>query len=148
MPTAPFAHMAATLIRVPREFALNNLADPAFVGGWALGAMDLEQVSEGLFRGRSLFDGTEAYVEFRPAPELGLIDYAVGTDKVRCPRLFIRVTSGTDIGYDDDTCVVTLHALRDASAHADAWIRTCTAHETEILLIKAQLETAFARDGS
>jgi hypothetical protein len=35
-------------------------------------------------------------------------------------------------------------ALRAAGSDADRWARTRAAHETEILLIKGQLESAWA----
>jgi len=138
------AHQAATLVDVPAAFALDRLAAAEFVGGWALGSMDLVQVAPGVWRGQSLFDGSDAHVEIRAHPELGLIDFAVGTAEHRAPRIFIRVTPGPVIGRDAGCCLVTLHALRAAGADDARWNRTCTAHETEILLIRAQLERALA----
>lgn len=143
----PLAHMTASLVLVPADFAFARLADAAFVGRWSLGSMGLQEVAPGVFRGLSMFDGSEAYVEIRPVPALGLIDFAVGSMEARAPRIFIRVTEGSLLGHAEGTCQVALHALRPAQAPEDRWTRTCTTHETELLLIKAQLETAFAADG-
>ncbi|WP_323037615.1 hypothetical protein [Pararhodobacter sp.] len=142
------AHMAAALIEVPAAFAFNRLSQAEFVGGWALGSMGMTPVGGGVWVGHSLFDGAPAHVEIRPAPDLGLIDYAVGTAETRRPRIFIRVTPGPVTGRGDADCVVTLHALRSAQTEDARWTQTCIAHETEILLIKAQLERAYgeARD--
>jgi len=142
------AHMAAALVEVPATYALERLCDADFVGGWALGSMGLKRTEDGVYRGRSLFDGAASHVEIRPAPDLGLIDYAVGTAQARSPRIFIRVTPGPVVGRGEAACVVTLHALRPSRASPERWVQTCTAHETEILLIKAQLEHAFEAGGT
>lgn len=142
------AHQAASRVAVPAGFAFDRLSDAGFVGQWALGSMGLEPVGDGVFRGCSLFDGSAAFVEVRADRALGLIDFHVGTEQVRRPRIFIRVTPGAVLGLDEDACLVTLHALRAADAPDDRWARTCLTHEAEILLIKAQLETAFAGAGA
>lgn len=148
MTTHDLAHLAAARVDVPAAFALGMLASGAFVGGWALGSMGLQPVAPEVFRGRSLFDGSEAHVEIRPQPALGLIDYAVGTAESRSARIFIRVTGGEVLGFDEECCLVTLHAMRSATATDAAWSRTCIAHEAEILLIKAQLEGARVGTGA
>lgn len=141
------AHQAATRVAVPAGFALDRLTDAAFVGRWALGSMGLESVDAGVFKGRSLFDGGEAFVEIRAERALGLIDFHVGTPQLRRPRIFIRVTPGEVLGLPDSECLVTLHALRAADAPDERWARTCITHETEILLIKEQLESALSAEG-
>ncbi len=147
MPLSPetVAHQAAALVDVPASFALAHLSDAGMVGRWALGSMDLQPSGkDSVFRGRSLFDGSIAHVEIRAHPELGLIDYHVGTEASRSPRIMIRVAPASVAGLGDVQCLVTLFAWRNLSGDADRWARTCTTHEAEILLIKAQLETAHA----
>lgn len=139
------AHTAASEVRTPARFAFDCLTSAAFVGGWSLGSMDLRPVQDRLYRGRSLFDGSDAFVEIRPNPDLGLIDFAVGSAEHRDPRIFIRVIPGDVLGLDSDQCLVSLHALRSRRSTDYAWARTCITHEAEILLIKAQLEAAYAR---
>jgi len=107
----------------------------------------LAEVAPGVYRGVSMVDGAEGFIEIRPFPELGLIDFAVGSLTVRIPRIFIRVTTGAALGLGDGACLVALHAMRSAQATPEAWARTCTLHEAEILLIKGQLEAAFAKGG-
>lgn len=141
------AHIASALVAVPADFAFGRLADAAFVGGWSLGSMGLTEIAAGVYRGVSMFDGSVAHVDIRPQPALGLIDFGVGTAKARMPRIFIRVTPGAVLGHGPKECLVTMTALRAAGVPDDRWARTCTTHETEILLIKAQLETAFAGAG-
>ncbi|MCR9148857.1 MAG: hypothetical protein NXH83_01670 [Rhodobacteraceae bacterium] len=137
------AHTAAALVQTPARFAFGRLSAAEFVGGWSLGSMGLQPVGPAVFKGRSLFDGSEAFVEIRPNPELGLIDFSVGSAERRDPRIFIRVTPGEVIARDTACCLVSLHALRSGGATPEAWARTCVTHEAEILLIKAQLEAAY-----
>ena len=141
------AHIASALVGVPAEFAFGRLADAAFVGGWSLGSMGLTEVAAGVYRGVSMFDGSLAHVDIRPQPALGLIDFGVGTAEMRVPRIFIRVTPGPVLGHGAGECLVTMTALRAAGSGAETWARTCSTHETEILLIRAQLEAAFAGAG-
>lgn len=148
MPYHDRTHIASTLVSVPANFALTLLADAGFVGRWSLGSMGLTAVEQGVYRGVSMFDGSEAHVDIRPLRDAGLIDYGVGTAEQRVPRIFIRVTPGAVLGHSEGECLVTMTALRMANGDADRWARTCTSHETEILLIKAQLEVAFAEAAS
>ncbi|MCB1410919.1 MAG: hypothetical protein KDK22_16075, partial [Rhodobacteraceae bacterium] len=104
----------------------------------------LQPVGAGVFRGQSLFDGSDAHVEIHPNPALGLIDFAVGSADTRVPRIWIRVAAGGPLGFGADTCVVGMGAWRAATTTDDIWARTRTSHETEIRLIKAQLETLWA----
>ncbi|MCC5969224.1 MAG: hypothetical protein JJU15_04695 [Pararhodobacter sp.] len=142
------AHQAAAHVDVPSDYAFDRLSEAGFVGQWSLGSMGLEAVGDGVFRGRSLFDGSAAFVEIRAERALGLIDFHVGTAQARCPRIFIRVTPGPVLGIGAHACLVTLHALRAGDATDEGWARTCLTHEAEILLIKAQLETAWAEGGA
>ena len=138
------AHHTAIRVAVPADFAFDKLSDAAFVGGWSLGSMGLQPVGAGVFRGQSLFDGSDAHVEIHPNPALGLIDFAVGSADTRVPRIWIRVAAGGPLGFGADTCVVGMGAWRAATTTDDIWARTRTSHETEIRLIKAQLETLWA----
>ncbi|RMH49429.1 MAG: hypothetical protein D6686_08185 [Alphaproteobacteria bacterium] len=65
------AHTAAIRIDAPAAFAFACLSDPRQVGRWALGCMDLRPAgAEGVWRGHSLLDGAEGFVEIRPRPDL------------------------------------------------------------------------------
>lgn len=146
--TQDIVHCASARVAVPADFAFARLRSPDFVGGWALGSMDLRPSgAAGVFEGRSLFDGSAAHVEILACPERLLIDYAVGTLEARSPRISMRITPGAHTGGAEETCTVVLIALRAEGAPAERWARTCAAHETEILLVKGQLETAWAARG-
>jgi hypothetical protein len=56
-----------------------------------------------------------------------------------------RVIPGPVCGLPATSCYVTLTAWRVADMDDDRWSRLCAAHEAEIWLIKAQIETAAAR---
>ncbi|WP_299479050.1 hypothetical protein [uncultured Paracoccus sp.] len=138
-------HVASVEVAVPADYAFDRLSDAAFVGGWSLGSMGLAQHDGEVFVGTSLFDRSQAFVEIHPVRKLGLIDYSVGSASHREPRIYIRITDARMLGWQDSQSIVALHAIRGGAATPERWARTCTAHETEILLIKAQLERAFGQ---
>lgn len=138
-------HVAAAEVAVPADYAFDRLSDAAFVGGWSLGSMGLVPHDGDVFVGTSLFDRSQAFVEIHPVQKLGLIDYSVGSAKHREPRIYIRITDAGTLGWKAGRSIVALHAIRGGAAAPERWAQTCTAHETEILLIKAQLERAFGQ---
>ncbi|MCL4189616.1 MAG: hypothetical protein KJZ85_18605 [Rhodobacteraceae bacterium] len=142
------AHSAAVRIDVPAAAAFAALADPVRVGRWALGSAGMEATaSPGVWRGRSLFDGAEAFVEIAAHPGLGLIDYHVGGPERRSPRIFIRVAPGPVAGLAEESCLVSMTAWRCAGMSEERWARLCTTHELEVLLLKAQTEAARGSGG-
>jgi hypothetical protein len=139
-----FAHFAATHIDTTASFAMAQLSDVASLGQWALGSMDFVATSDGnVWRGRSLFDGSDCFVEIRAYPDLGLVDYHVGSLQMRIPRVSIRIVPGDTLGSDDACCIATMTTWRADHVDDDGWIRTCRAHDLEVLLFKAQIETAW-----
>jgi hypothetical protein len=139
-----FAHQASVCVEAPFEHTFGQLSDGRRLGRWALGSMDLVPVGPNLWRGTSLFDGSTAEVEIRPVPDLGLIDFYLGPEGRRVPRVSIRVTPGSDWGIGEGKCLVALSTWRAAWMDDDRWHRTCTTHELEVLLFKAQIEAAWA----
>lgn len=141
------AHLASVRIGAPAEFALDRLADPHALGRWALGSMDFRPVGEGLWERASLFDGTTSLVEIVAFPELGLIDYHVGSREARVPRVSVRVVKGADWGLSDRECMAALTTWRAGWMDDARWHRTQRTHEVEVLLFKAQIETAWQETG-
>lgn len=145
MSAAETAHIASARIDVSAAFALEKLADPAAIGRWALGSMDLRETdTPGLFRGVSLFDGSETFVEISPRPEIGLVDYRVGGREARLPSVSARVISAEALGGAGESCLVALMAWRCWQVDDARWSRTRESHGAEILLLKAQLEAVYA----
>lgn len=138
------AHLASVRVDAPFDHVFDALSDGHRLGRWALGSMDLRPCAEpDLWRGTSLFDGSVAEVEIRPHRALGLIDFHLGPQGARVPRISIRVTDGAFWGQPDATAMVAMTTWRAASMDADRWARTCKTHELEVLLFKAQIETAY-----
>ena len=138
--TASLSHSVSAECAVPARRAYEFLSDGLEVGRWALGSFDARKVDENLFRGRSLFDGSE--VLYRPVgdPARLIVDYHVGNDpEALVPRVMARVVPGEATGRDRRSCIVTLVAWRDASMSDARWERLVAAHEVEIRLIQAQL---------
>lgn len=138
------AHFAATRIDTPASFALAQLSDIVAVGRWALGSMEFIATSvPEVWQGRSLFDGSDCFVDIRAHPDLGLIDYHVGSMMQRLPRVSIRVSAGEDCGIGEAACMAAMTTWRVGHGDDEGWIRTCRAHDLEVLLFKAQIETTW-----
>ena len=138
--SAHLAHQTTCHVAVPAQEAFAFLADPAALSRWSLGCMDLIEVGDGVYLGRSLFDGGQGWLSIDADPRRLLVDYHVGTRGKREPRISARVVPGPVCALDETTCIVTLTAWRAASMGDDRWQRLCAAHEAEIWLIKSQLE--------
>lgn len=140
-------HTASSHVDAPIAFAYDRCVDPVALGRWTLGSMGFALTStKGVFRGTSLFDGTETYVEIVPYAELWMVDFLVGTEKEREPRVSIRLSPGALWGFDAESCLFSMTTWRAAWMDDARWGRTCQTHETEALLFKSQTETA--RQGS
>ena len=139
------AHCATALVEVAAEAAYAFLVDPAALGGWSLGCMDLVHVGGGIYRGRSLFDGGEGWLSIDGDPTRLVIDYHVGTLEERVPRICARVVPAPVCGLAPSECYVSLLAWRTRSLDEARWQRLCASHAAEIWLIKAQLEAARER---
>jgi hypothetical protein len=138
--SARHSHSATALVEVPAEAAFAFLADPAALGRWSLGCMDLASEGGGVWSGTSLFDGARGYLSIEALREKLLIDYHVGTAGERRPRISARVIPPEVCGLAAGRCYVTLTAWRAAGMDDDRWRRLVATHEAEIWLIKAQLE--------
>ena len=136
------AHLASVRVDAPAALVFAHLGDGRRLGRWALGSMELKpEVEPGVWRGVSLFDGSEAEVEIRRHADLGLIDYHLGPAGARVPRVSIRVTPGTDWGLPEASCLVAMTTWRADWMDDERWNRTCKTHELEVLLFKSQIET-------
>lgn len=136
-------HLASAVVAAPPQFSMERLSDAAFVGGWSLGSMGLSRHEDDVYVGTSLFDRSQAFVEIHPSPDLGLIRYAVGDASHRQARIYITVSDAGALGWEAGHSIIALHAIRAGNTPAGRWAQTCTAHETEILLIKSQLEREY-----
>lgn len=135
------AHTATARVDVPADAAYAFLVDPAALGRWSLGCMDLVDEGGGVWRGRSLFDGSEGWLSIDGDATRRLVDYQVGTRTTRAPRISARVVAGPVCGLEASTCYVTLTAWRTAAMSEARWQRLCATHEAEIWLIKSQMES-------
>jgi hypothetical protein len=135
------AHAATCLVQVAAITAYEFLADPAALSRWSLGCMDLVEVGNGIYTGRSLFDGGHGWLSIDGDPSRLLIDYHVGTLEKRDPRISVRIIPGPVCGFGQDACYVTLIAWRTASMSDERWQRLCASHDAEIWLIKSQVES-------
>jgi hypothetical protein len=133
-------HCATIVCDVRADVAYAFLADPSSLGTWALGCWGATRVGDDGVRGTSLFDGEETFVRLSRAPEVRVVDYAVGEAEVARSRISARVTPASDIGGTDEQCVVTLLAYRTRDMTPERWARLEATHDVEIHLLKARIE--------
>jgi hypothetical protein len=93
----------------------------------------------GLYQGISLFDGTKAWFRIDSDPGHLIIDYHVGDADRQLPRISTRIVPGPNYGWDAGHCIITMNAWRPVGMTEDRWQGLCATHETEILMIQAQL---------
>lgn len=138
----PLCHTVTAEIAVPAESAFRYLADPVKLGLWALGCFDTHSTGKnGLYKGTSLFDGSEAWFRIETDPKRFLIDYHVGDSKQQLPRISTRIVPGPNYGQDAEHCMVSMMAWRTSDMSNHRWQRLCATHDAEILMIQAQLES-------
>jgi hypothetical protein len=141
--TAPFAHMVTQQVLAPAEFAFAYLSDPIKLGRWSLGCFDTEPTEvPGLYTGVSLFDSGRGWFRIEAEASRLAIDYLVGEPQALVRRISARIIQGPEIGYEAETCLVSLIAWRPASMPDERWNRLRATHEAEIFLVKAQIERA------
>jgi hypothetical protein len=137
-------HVATAEVAVPPETAFAYVSDGIRQGEWALGSWDREQIEPGLFRGRSLFDGSETFVRITADPKRLLVDYDVGPSLAEMLRVnSVRIVPGPLVGRAAGTCLISLMKWRTANQDDESWHRACVTFSTEIYIIKGRLEHSF-----
>ncbi len=135
-----FSHATARLCQSTVTRAMAHLTTAGGMARWNLGMADCREAQPGLFTGTSRFDGATAWVRVSPVAGLTAVDYHVGASPEHLlPRIHARVVDGGQLGHGAGSCVVTLLAWRPADMSDDRWARLMATHETEIELIRAQL---------
>jgi hypothetical protein len=138
------AHAATTMVAVPADTAFAYLSDGLKQSDWTLGSWHREQLEDGLFRGTSLFDGSDTFVRLCPDANSLLIDYWVGPSPEAMLRVnAARVVPGPAVGRPEGTCLVTLLKWRTPEQSDEDWARACVTFDTEIHMIKGRLELGF-----
>lgn len=139
----PNAITASCEVKVPAETAFEFMADGMKQDHWALGSMGREDLGDGLFRGKSSFDGSDLYTHIDSDRRLLLVDYSVGDSaEEQLPHVEARIRPGSWIGLaaGDAACVVTLTIWRWPGVDQDEWEFTEHLWRTEIRLIQGAIE--------
>ena len=136
--------IASIAIERNAETVFNFMSDPNNMDLWSFGTWRIKVNNDGLVHGRSIFDGSAAFVRIQPNERNYLIDYWVGSDsKHLVPRIFVRITPGEVTGSAKQNCVLSMVAFRSEDMNDDRWHRLVTAHAFEVQLIKSLLENDF-----
>jgi hypothetical protein len=137
-------HAASAEVAVPAELAFAYLSDGLKQGEWTLGSWNRERIGEQLFRGTSLFDGSDTFVRITADPARLLVDYEVGPSLERMLRVnSARAVPGPLVGRAEGTCVIALMKWRLPSQDDEQWRQACVTFDTEIHMIKGRLELGF-----
>lgn len=136
-------HATARLCKASCAQALAHLSTQAGMSRWILGLWNCREITPGLFTGESLFDGGIGWVRVVVDAARAQVDYLVGaTPETLVPRIRANVIDGALLGHAGGTCLVTLEAWRTGDMSDERWARLMHTHETEIELLRAQLEAA------
>jgi len=142
-------HATARTCKASVQAALDHLSTVDGLSRWNLGMFDTTQEPDGLLTGLSLFDGTRAYARAEVDPYKGLVTYRIGADAhTLLPRIQAQVVDAFALGYEAGLVLVSLQTWRTRGMDDARWLRLTTTHETEIDLIKAQLERGPATDAT
>jgi enamine deaminase RidA (YjgF/YER057c/UK114 family) len=134
-------HTASEMVRASPQAAFAFLADGLSLGRWALGCFGTKAAGDDLFVGHSLFDGKALFVRIEGNPSELAVTYHVGPAPDRLvPRITARVAGREPQGSGGQECRVSLIAERAPDMAPERWRHLTVTHETEILLIKAQIE--------
>ena len=143
MSRSPEKHTAAAAIAAPADEVFAHLTDPAKIGRWNLGAMEIRRKGGEVFEGTSLFDRSATLFEMAANPERATVVYRAGKE---AGKLSLLITAQVDKSDEAEggarVCRLTLTASRPEDMTDERWSRLCATHEVEVLLIKAQTEAA------
>lgn len=139
------ADTAFIRIAKPANAVFGFMADPDKLSLWSFGTWKTEIDAEtGIIRGWSMKNGSEIRVRIVPHPDLGLIDYLIGSDPDHLvPRIFVRIVPGSVLGGADGECGLTMTALRTDDMDEARWTAMIATHAVELDLIKSAIETGF-----
>ena len=138
----PICYTVSVEINLSAEKVFRYLSDPEKLGRWALGCFNTQSAGkEGLYKGISLFDGSETWVRIEADVKRLIIDYHVGDSDHQVPRISTRVMPGPAYGSDSTHCIVSMMAWRTKDMSDSRWHRLCVSHEAEILMIRSQIES-------
>ena len=102
-------HSSTIVVNASASIAFDYLSDGVAQGEWTLGSMERRKLEEGLYSGKSIFDGAELYIRIDADAERLVIYYHVGGDVDNLQaRNIVRIVPGAVVGREDNICLVTL----------------------------------------
>lgn len=136
------SHIASIVVNRDADATFAFMADAKNLHRWSFGTWETRISADGLIEGKSLFDGSTAYVRIDADAGRRSVDFHIGLDPEKlAPRILVRVVPGLTVGLGEDTSVLTFIAWRSAAMDDDRWRRLTASHELEVVLIKSLLES-------
>ena len=136
-------YTASILIKASPQEIMTFLRDERGTGDWAFGAWGpITPLNDGIYKGRSLYDGGETIFRVRVLEQIHQVDYEVGyLGGELQPWIVIRITPGPVIGRNPETSLLSLIAWRNAEWADDDWRLLCATHQTEVYRLRYLIES-------
>lgn len=138
------AHTSSILVAAPADIAFGFMSDGLKQSRWALGSWDRKVYRDDIFVGTSLFNNNDLFVRLVSDPKLRLVDYYCGVDPDDLRHLVeARIIPGETLGFGADNSAVILTTWREANISDQEWEVTYHVWQTEIQLIKGNIEREY-----
>jgi hypothetical protein len=134
------------LVAAPADVAFGFMSDGLKQSRWALGSWDRRVYRDDIFVGTSLFNNNDLFVRLVSDAKLRLVDYYCGVDPDDLRHLVeARIIPGETLGFSATSSAVTLTTWREANISDEEWDITYHVWQTEIHLIKGNIEREYSR---
>jgi hypothetical protein len=135
--TDSVCHTASVAIPGKPEALFNYVADGVRLGEWAFGSWNTKESGDGIFSGKSLFDGKDTYIRVVPYLPMLQVDFEVGsTPRDLLPRITARILPPTAVEVSEGSCLLSIISWRVSGFSDQRWRMLCSAHEAEVFRLR------------
>ena len=107
------SHITSIAVEQAADAVFAYMSNPEMLNRWSFGTWETERLSDGLTKGKSIFDGSETLVRIDADAARLSIDFHLGASPDRLvPRLVVRVVPGEHVGLSAPQSILTFIALR------------------------------------
>ena len=137
------SHITSITIDRDARFVFEYMRSPENLQNWSFGTWETDISPDGLICGKSLFDGSSAWVRISADNDSLVVDYHIGqTPQNLVPRIMVRVVPGSHLGFEPQRSVLTFIAWRACDMDDLRWRKLTASHELEIVLLKSLIENS------
>ena len=137
------SHITSITIDRDARVVFEYMRNPENLQNWSFGTWETDISPDGLICGKSLFDGSNAWVRISADNESLVVDYHIGqTPQNLVPRIMVKVVPGSHLGFEPQQSVLTFIAWRACDMDDLRWRKLTASHEFEIVLLKSLIENS------